>query len=71
MFYPLQSRRESRYVTQPADKPMAFTFCTQNEFPTLLKKWHENPPSGQATQTESSIYNAAFMPHLEKGVFTD
>lgn len=59
------------YVTQPADKPTAFTFCTQSEFNDLLKKWRDNLPGGQATQIESSTYDAAFMPHLEKGICTD
>jgi hypothetical protein len=67
MLYPQETRRDKSVITQPGDQPMAFTFCTEKEFPEFVKKWRNNPPHREATQEERRIYGAAFMPHLEKG----
>lgn len=64
--YPADSRREKRdYVTQPGDKPMGFTFCTEAELPKIVGKWRAETPTGVPRQAEIGAYNAAFMPHLE------
>lgn len=67
MLYPEGARREKDYVTQPGDKPMGFTFATEEEFPTVLKRWRENPPPVGPSEEERDIYGAAFMPHLKRG----
>ena len=38
-FYPPGARWRSGRVLQPAGRPMAFTFCTEAEFPALVEKW--------------------------------
>jgi hypothetical protein len=65
MFYSPGSKREGNYVTQPGDAPMAFTFCTEDEFPELVNRWKKTPVPEEATDQERSVYGAAFMPHLE------
>jgi len=65
LLYPEDSRRERDYVTQPGDRPMGFTFATEAEFPTMVKRWQENPPPAEPSEQERSTYGAAFMPHLE------
>ena len=67
MLYPKDARREGNYVTQPGERPMAFTFCREDEFPEFVEKWRKAAPPTEATEQERSIYGAAFMPHLEKG----
>jgi hypothetical protein len=67
MLYPNDARRQRDYVTQPGDGPMAFSFCTEAEFPDLVNKWRENPPPAEPTEQERRTYGAAFMPHLEPG----
>ena len=65
-FYPPDSRSEGGYVTQPGDKPTAFTYCKDDEFAGFVQKWLANPPTGVARKEETDAYNGAFMPHLEK-----
>lgn len=40
-FYPPESSCDGGLVWQAADKPMAFTFCSEEEFPVLHAKWRE------------------------------
>jgi hypothetical protein len=44
---------------------MAFTFCTEKEFPYLVNRWKRTSVPKEATDRERGIYGAAFMPHLE------
>ena len=67
MLYPQDARREANYVTQPGERPMAFTFCREDEFPEFVEKWRKAAPPTEATEQQRSIYGAAFMPHLEIG----
>lgn len=46
---------------------MGFTFATEGEFPTMVKRWLANPPPAQPSEEEHGIYAASFMPHLERG----
>ncbi len=63
MFYPPGSRLDDQRVLQPADKPMAFTFCAEEELPALAEKWRKAPHTGQATDAQRGRYSGAFMPH--------
>ena len=65
MLYPSGAKREREYVTQPAELPMGFTFCLEEEFPELVGRWRKEKPTVEPTREETSLYNAAFMPHLE------
>ncbi len=67
MLYPEGAYREGGFVTQPGDRPMAFTFCTESEFAHVAAKWRRTTIPAEATKQERSLYGAAFMPHLEKG----
>jgi hypothetical protein len=64
MLYPEGTRIRKDRITQPADQPMAFTFCTLKEFPRMAKRWAKAPHPGEPTDRERSTYSGAFMPHL-------
>jgi hypothetical protein len=40
-FYPTNSLYDGTLVWQPADRPMAFTFCTESEFEPLCRTWRD------------------------------
>jgi len=65
LLYPNNSQREGSYITQPGDKPMAFTFCLEAEFAEIVRKWQKEPPAAEASEQERRIYGGAFMPYLE------
>ena len=62
MFYPPGAKWQSGRVAQPGEKPMAFTFCTEAEFPALLKKWQDNPHPGEPDPAVAERYRGAFGP---------
>ncbi len=64
MLYPEGTRIEKDRVTQPADRPMAFTFATLKEFPDVAGRWKKAPHSGEPTDRQRGTYSGAFMPHL-------
>jgi hypothetical protein len=45
--YPENSKRNGKWVTFPADKAAAFTFCTDKEVRELIDKWLANPHDGK------------------------
>ena len=48
MFYPKDSHLDGRGVVQPAEQPMAFTYCTEGELPGLAAKWLKAACAGEA-----------------------
>ena len=62
MLYPPGATWQAGYVVQPGERPMAFTFCTEAEFPALLKKWQDNPHSGEPSPADAERYRGAFGP---------
>jgi hypothetical protein len=59
--YPPGSRFQGGQVYQPGERPMGFTFATEGELPALLRKWRENPPSGEVSTADAARYRGAFM----------
>lgn len=64
LLYPDGTRIEGHRVSQPANLPMAFTFCTLEEFVTLAQRWAKAPHRGEPTDREKTTYSGAFMPHI-------
>ncbi len=62
MFYPKGAKWLDGRVAQPGNTPMAFTFCTDAEFPALLKKWRDAPHTGEAAPADVERNRGAFGP---------
>jgi hypothetical protein len=59
-FYPASATWLDGRVAQPAQTPMAFTFCTDAEFPALLAKWLAAPHNGEPSPADVQRNRGAF-----------
>jgi hypothetical protein len=68
-FYPKDSELSGGRVLQAGDQPMGFTFCTEEEFAPLVKKWLVASPADLASKEDQGRYHGAFgavKPDLSK-----
>jgi len=61
-FYPRGATWQDGRVAQGGQTAMAFTFCTEEEFPALLAKWQANPHTGQSDPADVARNRGAFGP---------
>jgi hypothetical protein len=61
-FYPPGARLSGNLVFHPGEKPVGFTFCTEEEFAALVARWRAEMPTGQVSATDAARYRGAFMP---------
>jgi hypothetical protein len=59
-FYPPEATWLDGRVAQPGQTPMAFSFCTDAEFPALLAKWLAAPHSGEPSPADVQRNRGAF-----------
>ena len=62
-FYLPGARLERGLVFHPGDRVVGFTFCREDEFDGLLKKWQADPPSGEVSDELRSRYRGGFGAH--------
>ena len=59
-FYLPGAKPERGLVFHSGDSVVGFTFCTEEEFDGLLKKWQANPPSGKVDASVTARYRGGF-----------
>jgi hypothetical protein len=62
-FYLPGARLERELVFHPAGSVVGFTFCREEEFDGLLKKWQADPPSSEVSDEVRSRYRGGSMSH--------
>ena len=62
-FYLPGAKLNRGLVFHPGDHVVGFTFCREEEFDGLLKKWQADPPSGEVSDEVRSRYRGGFGAH--------
>ena len=63
LFYLPGAKLERGLAFHPGGRVVGFTFCREEEFDGLLKKWQAGPPSGEVSDEVRSRYRGGFGAH--------